>query len=240
MVLLTGATGTYNFRAGLRAEHTDVNGNFKGSKTVVDQHYTNLIPNILISKKVSSSYTISLSYNMRLQRPYITNLNPFINNNDSLNIYYGNPRLGPQVLHAVSLQNRLVKGKFFGAFTINASYTNNMIVQYAAFNKSTGVTSFTSDNIGEELQLNAGINMNATIGEKLSIGFSPLIRFNHIRNKSNPLLDREGISGNAFTNFSYRRHPEVYDQRQRGLLSCTFYFGKYTEYILFLPGELWL
>ncbi|MBV9986605.1 MAG: outer membrane beta-barrel protein, partial [Chitinophagaceae bacterium] len=216
------STGKYNFRAGLRAEHTNVHGNFSGSKTVVDQHYTNLIPNMLISAKISSSYTISLSYNMRLQRPYITNLNPFVNNNDSLNISYGNPALGPQVLHAVSLQNRLVKGKFFGAFSINASYTNNMISQFAAFNKATGVTATTSDNIGEEFQINAGLNMNATIGEKLSVGFSPLIRYNHIRNKRDPSINRDGISGNAFTNFSYRVTPKFTISGSGGFFHAPF------------------
>jgi hypothetical protein len=200
--------GKYNLRAGLRIEHTDIKGNFLSSKTTVEQHYTNFIPNLLVSKKFSSSYTLSLSYNMRLQRPYITNLNSFVNNNDSLNISYGNPQLGPQIIHAVSLQNRLVKGKFFGALTFNGSYTDNMIVQLAAFNKTTGVTSVTSVNAGKEFQVNASLNMNASVGDKISFGINPSIRYNHIENRDNNAIKRAGISGNIFTNFSYRATPK--------------------------------
>nr|MBA2761924.1 outer membrane beta-barrel protein [Segetibacter sp.] len=126
----------YSFRTGLRAEHTNVKGDFITSKTTVDQNYTNLIPNLLITRRFSGIYTLTTSYNMRLQRPYIINLNPFVNNNDSLNISYGNPNLGPQVLHAVSLQNRFIKGKSSASISINGSYTNNMVVQFVNFNST--------------------------------------------------------------------------------------------------------
>lgn len=129
--------GSYSFpvkklsiRTGLRIEYTNVNGDFTSSNTVVNQHYINFIPNFLITRKFTSVYSLTASYNMRLQRPYITSLNPFMNNHDSLNISYGNPALGPQILHAVSVQNRFVKGKMFASATLNGSYTNNMIVQY--------------------------------------------------------------------------------------------------------------
>lgn len=196
--------GKYNIRAGLRAEQTNVKGNFVSSGTSVKQSYINFIPNLLVSKKFSNVYTLSLSYNMRLQRPYITNLNPFVNNNDSLNINYGNPNLGPQIIHSISLQNRVTKGKVFAALSFNGSYTDNMIVQLANFNKASGVTSVTSVNAGKEWQVNASLNINAGIGNKFNFGFSPLIRYNKIENNGNSLIHASGISGNAFVNYSYR------------------------------------
>lgn len=194
----------FNVRTGIRAEHTTINGDFVNSQTVVRQQYTNLVPNLLITKQFTSQYTLSASYNMRLQRPYISNLNPFINNNDSLNISYGNPNLGPQVLHTVSVQNRFTKGKLFAVVTLNGSYTNNMIVQYANFNKVTGVTSITSDNIGKEFQTSLNFNLNTPIGDKLNVGFGSQLRYNHIENKGNLLQQRKGISGAAFGNFYYK------------------------------------
>ena len=193
-----------SFRTGLRTEYTNVSGDFLSSNTVVSQQYINLIPNLLITRKFSSVYTLTGSYNMRLQRPYITNLNPFVNNNDSLNISYGNPSLGPQILHAVSIQNRFVKGKFFAAVNLNGSYTNNMIVQYVSFNNATGVTSTTSANYGKEYQIVLGGNLSTPLSEKLNVGFNTLVRYNHIENTSNLLQKSQGISGNAFGNFYYK------------------------------------
>lgn len=193
-----------SFRLGIRAEHTDVSGNFITSKTLVSQSYTNIIPNFLVTGKLTNIYAITLSYNMRLQRPYITSLNPFVNNNDSLNISYGNPHLGSQILHAISIQNRFVKGKFFASLNLNGGYTNNQIVQFQSFNSNTGVTSTTSENAGREFQLSAGINLNTSIGDKLNVGMNTQLRYNHIENKLNLLQKNEGLSGLAAGNFNYK------------------------------------
>lgn len=193
---------TYSMRFGARAEHTNIKGDFVSSKTTVEQQYTNLIPNLLVTKKFSPLYTASFSYNMRLQRPYITNLNPFINNNDSLSVSFGNPRLGPQVLHAASLQNRFSKGKLFAVLTANASYTNNMIVQYSVFNAANAVTSTTSANAGREWQANVGFSLNTPIGKKLRAGFFPSVRYNNIQNRLNLLQRSKGFSGSVSANFT--------------------------------------
>jgi outer membrane receptor protein involved in Fe transport len=194
----------FTLRTGIRMENTNVKGNFETSNTEVKQNYTNFIPNLLITRKFSNVYTLTASYNMRLQRPNITSLNPFINNNDSLNISFGNPDLGPQVLHNISIQNRFLKGKFFGAVSFNTSYTKNMIVAFASFDPATGVTSLTSANIGKEFQAGIGLNLNTPIGEKLTVGMGSQLRYNHIENKSNLLQKNEGISGSAFGNFNYK------------------------------------
>jgi hypothetical protein len=185
-------------------EHTAIHGDFSTSKTKVEQRYTNLIPNFLVSKKIGPFYTLTFSYNMRLQRPYITNLNPFINNNDSLNISFGNPSLGPQTIHTLSLQNRYIRGKFFAAITFNGSYTGDMIVQYASFNKATGVTSNTSANAGKEFQLSIAANMNTPIGEKFTLGLNAVLRHNTINNQLILAQRNNGISGNLFGNFNYK------------------------------------
>ena len=193
---------SYALRLGSRVEHTDIRGDFVSSRTRVEQHYTNLIPNLLLTRKFSQLYTTSLSYNLRLQRPYITNLNPFVNNNDSLFISYGNPQLGPQVLHTLSLQNRFTKGKLFAVFTAGASYTDNMIVQYSLFDPFNAITSTTSANAGREWQANASLSVNTPIGKKFRIGFFPSLRYNNIQNRLNLLQHRQGLSGSVSVNFT--------------------------------------
>ena len=194
----------YSMRLGIRAEETHVSGDFVSAKTEVKQSYFNVIPNLLVTKKFTPVYTFTGSYNMRLNRPYINSLNPFVNNNDSLNISYGNPDLGPQVLHSVSLQNRFLKGKFFLNLSLYGSYTDNMIAQFISFNPATGVTSTTSANVGREYQTSVGVNISTPIGEKLNVGLNTQLRYNNVENKSNLLQHNEGFSGLAAGNFNYR------------------------------------
>ncbi|HET9056178.1 MAG TPA: outer membrane beta-barrel protein [Chitinophagaceae bacterium] len=184
----------YSFRTGLRIEHTDISGNFISSATTVKQRYTNLIPNFLISRKFGPVYSLSVSYNKRLQRPYITSLNPYVNNTDSLRLSFGNPNLGPQILHSASLQNRFIKGNFWGTLILNGSYTNNLIVQYASFDNTTGITRITSANVGKEYQLGIGLNLGRS-SNKGSFGFYSRLLYNHIENKANLLQQNKGVSG---------------------------------------------
>jgi hypothetical protein len=198
----------YGIRLGLRLEHTTINGDFITSKTEVAQQYTRLIPNVNISRKFSPSLTSVLSYTQRLQRPYITNLNPFVNNNDSLNISYGNPNLGPQVSHTLTLQNRITKGKTFMNLMFYGNYSNNLITQYVSYNKATGVTSTTSGNVGEERQFSMSFNINTPIGKKLNVFTSALGRYNKTENTINKAETVESFSGATFVGYSYRVTPK--------------------------------
>ncbi|MDQ3277862.1 MAG: outer membrane beta-barrel family protein, partial [Bacteroidota bacterium] len=193
-----------SLRTGLRAEQTIVDGEFTSSKTTVHQQYLNLVPNFLLSRKFSSAYTFSVAYNLRLHRPSISNLNPFVNNNDSLNISFGNPALEPQTLHTVSLQNRIAVGGFFLSLSFNGSYSDNLIVQFADFNNVTGVTRITNANVGKENQASVGLTVNAPISEKFNFNLNTQLRYNKIENTSNLLQRREGFSGSAAGNFHYK------------------------------------
>lgn len=196
--------GKYNLRSGVRVEHTTITGDFISSAETVDQKFTNVVPNLLLSRKFNSAYTGTFSYNLRLQRPSISNLNPLVNNNDSLNISFGNPQLGPQTLHVVSLQNRFSKGKLFAVISLGGSYTNNMIIQFASFNNSTGITSLSFANIGRDVQFNAGLNVNGPVGPKLTLGFFSQVRYNRVQSRAVVAQLREGWSGAAFGNFNWK------------------------------------
>jgi len=111
-----------------------------------------LLPNLQFTNRVSSVTTLVFTYTKRLQRPYIYDLNPFVYNNDSLNISFGNPDLGPQTVHALSGQLRYVKGNTFAGINIEGSYSGNKILQYSSFDPLTGITKTTSLNIGKEYQ----------------------------------------------------------------------------------------
>lgn len=196
-------TGKTTFRLGARVEHTSVDGNFITSKTKVQQAYTNLLPNLQASTKFSNAFTTVLTYSDRIQRPFIQNLNPFRNDNDSRFISFGNPNLQPQTIHSLAVQTRLMMGKTFAGITFTGSYSNDMIVQYSSFDAAKGITSTTSDNAGKEWALSANGNFNTRVSDKFSVFLNGNVRYNRVENKFLAGQVNSGFSGNANLNTSY-------------------------------------
>lgn len=183
-----------NFRTGLRVEHTSVDGDFLSANTNVKQNYTSFIPDFSMNTKLSNDYTIVLSYTKRLQRPYINTLNPFVNNNDPLNISYGNPDLSAQSVHTLALQNRLLKGPYFMSLALGASYSGNTIVQYTIFDKATGISATQYGNSGRNRELSATFVFSANL-KKFSGGFNATLRYNKIENTLVETQHEEGFTG---------------------------------------------
>lgn len=192
----------FGFRIGARVEYTNINGDFTTSKTKVKNHYTTLLPNFQLSNKLSSTTTLTINYTKRLSRPYIWDLNPFVFNNDSLNISFGNPDLGPQTAHNLSAQVRYGKGKTFYGINIEGSYSNNKILDYIAYDAATGITKTTSLNIGKEITGSLNLNLNTKLTNKWSLFINGSLRYINIKNNSNTAQANSGWGCNF--NFSQR------------------------------------
>ncbi len=209
------AYGTYNFkmkkwgvRLGVRVEYTNVDGNFVSSHTNVKSNYTTVLPNIQFTNHLNQTTTLVFSYVKRLQRPYIYDLNPFVFDNDSLNISYGNPDLNAQAIHAISTQLRLARGNTFAGIILEGSYSGNKILQYSSFDPATGITKTTSLNIGKEFQSNLDVNLNSKIGKHVSVFANGSVQYSTIKNNSNSSQTNNGFGGNLFTNVVYRFTPK--------------------------------
>ena len=193
-----------SLRFGARIEYTDVDGDFISSNTKVKNDYTTFLPNVQFTNRVSKVTTLVFGYTKRLQRPYIWDLNPFVFNNDSLNISYGNPDLGPQTAHALNAQLRYAKGNTFAGVNVEGSYSGNKILQYSSYDPSTGVTTTTSLNIGKEYQSSLNVNFNTKINPKWSVFVNGSIRYIRVTNNSDKSQTNTGIGCNFNFNTSYR------------------------------------
>jgi len=193
-----------SLRLGARIEYTNVDGNFISSNTQIKNSYATLLPNIQFTNRVSSVTTLVFGYTKRLQRPYIWDLNPFVFNNDSLNISYGNPDLGPQTVHALSAQLRYGKGNTFAGINIEGSYSGNKILQYSSFDPQTGITKTTSLNIGKEFQSSLNLNLNTKITRKWNLTIGGSLRYSTVKNNSDASQSNTGLGCNFNLNTSYK------------------------------------
>lgn len=194
-------------RIGLRVEHTRVHGDFKSTNTTVDQQYTSFIPNILLTKQISKSMNTNLTYGVRLGRPSINSLNPFVNNSDSLYITYGNPELGPQYIHNFAWQYRIFKGNKFISFQTGFNLANNLIIQNPSFDPATGVTSVTGANAGQIREFTLGLNSNVPVGKKWNFGANASGRLARIRNSLQTSFSSY-TAGNVNANLMYKPSPK--------------------------------
>ncbi len=193
-----------NLRAGVRVEYTDVNGDFISSKAKVKSNYTTLLPNIQFTNRVNPMTTLVFGYTKRLQRPYIWDLNPFVNNNDSLNISYGNPGLGPQTAHALTAQLRLAKGTTFAGINLEGSYSGNKILQYSTFESQTGITRTTSLNIGKEFQSSFNLNFNTKLTQAFSVFINGSLRYSTVTDNADAAQSNSGFGYNFNFNAAYK------------------------------------
>ncbi|MFY7651921.1 MAG: outer membrane beta-barrel protein, partial [Chitinophagaceae bacterium] len=182
-------------KMGARAEKAFFDGYFQQGKTKIDQQFFNIIPTLYVSRNLPNNQSVNVNYAIRLRRPFIWDLNPFINNTDSLNISYGNPNLQPELIHTLEFGYSHFKGSNSINLRLSGFYNNNQITRFAAFNNQTGVLEWTNDNIGR----NYGATINGNINVKplswWSINSNLGLRFDFITNKRNSSISNNGLSG---------------------------------------------
>ena len=129
---LEGKYGSVGVKAGLRYEHTwqDYSANNIDPFSV---DYGNLVPSASVQWSPSMTQNIGLSYNMRISRPGITYLNPYVDTSDPTALSYGNTSLDAERGHNVSLVYNYYSASFIVSATLRHSFTGNGISAYSFF-----------------------------------------------------------------------------------------------------------
>ncbi len=192
-------------RIGLRVEHTTVDGDFTSTNTVVRQQYSSFIPNLLLSRTFSKTMNSNLTYGLRLGRPSINSLNPFVNNSDSLFRSFGNPDLGPQYIHNIAWQIRFFKGSKFISIQSGFNFSNNLIIQNPSFDPVNGITSITGANAGQIRDFTLGFVSNLPVG-KWNLALNATGRLARIRNSLQSSWFNT-TAGNVNANITYKASP---------------------------------
>jgi outer membrane receptor protein involved in Fe transport len=188
----------WSIKAGARYEHTDITASFlkkEGQNTVIPP-YGVLVPSFNMSKTFKSG-TWRFSYNRRIQRPGIENLNPNVNATNPLNISVGNPNLAPEYTNNYEISySKFVKQTYISTalFVRNTTGSINRIREVKGDTVKT-----TTRNIGNEDAYGANININMNLSNKLMIGGGGDLSYMVLKNNvPDPLLNasNEGLQSN--------------------------------------------
>ena len=150
----------YSLIAGVRYEHTTIEGFFEEGENPFNNQYDNLVPSIIISRKFKNFSSLKLSFVQRLQRPSLANINPFIDLSDTRNISFGNPSLAPELTNQFDLGfTTFIKGSILNT-SVYYRRTTDAIERFLTINES-GISETTFRNLG--VQDNVGANMFTSV-----------------------------------------------------------------------------
>lgn len=105
-----------DYNLGLRAEYTQADGVSNVlNQQVIDTNYVNVFPTAAITAKVSPIVSLGFGYASRIERPKYQDLDPFVQYQDSLTSFQGNPFLIPELTQAFEFSVNYQGFNFFKA-----------------------------------------------------------------------------------------------------------------------------
>ncbi len=129
---LTGNYGVISLKTGVRYEYTWQRYSASNDGAFII-NYGDLVPSASLQWSMSPTQNIGLSYNMRISRPGISYLNPYVDISDPTARIYGNPKLDTEHSHNISLVYNYYSPKVMVNATLRHSITGNGISQYSFY-----------------------------------------------------------------------------------------------------------
>ena len=197
-------------KAGLRIEHTTINGDFTSVNKTVHQNYNNLIPSVSLQRSFKTS-SINFGFTQRIQRPGIYQLNPFLDTSNPKFVSTGNPSLRPELNNNFEFTYSHFANNSFTA-GLSYQFSNNAIqnvsglqIDSTANKKRDTITNTTYQNLGSNRNLGFNVNTNLTITKKLTLSLDGFVSKIWLRGTYNgQFYQNSGIIGNAFANAGYK------------------------------------
>lgn len=152
----------WSARLGLRYEHTLQDVEYRlGRGSDFTKNFDDLVPSAKLGYKITDTQNISLSYKMRISRPGIWSLNPYLDDSNPVSISQGNPNLVSEKNHSLTIQYGSYATKLTWNLSLGYSFTNNSIESVSLMMKDTeieGVLKPTGQQVMYETYRNIGSN----------------------------------------------------------------------------------
>jgi hypothetical protein len=144
---------------------------------------------------------------MRISRPGIWYLNPYINDLDPSNISYGNPELDGEQQHNFNINYGSFSQKLNFNATLSYAFTRNAVTRYSFIED--GVTHSTYDNIGRNQMLGTNLYMSWMPTQMIRTYLNGGVSYTDIQSTENDQLRNSGFSGRAFGGLTWTLPRDV-------------------------------
>ena len=149
---------------GLRLQTSRLDGVILDRDETIATGYTHLLGNARLKKEIKEGQTLQVRYDGSSREPSLTQLQPYSDNTDPLNIYSGNPDLRPEYRHRVNADYRFFdEATFINLFTFAGfTYTGNNISMSRVFDER-GLQTRMPVNTSGEWSGNLGVNFGTPV-----------------------------------------------------------------------------
>lgn len=178
-----GKWGKIGTKAGLRYEHTWQDVEYRlGNGTDFKKDYGSLVPSGSLSYAFSPTSNLGLTYNMRISRPGISYLNPYVDKSDPTSLSYGNTNLDVEKSHNISLVYNMFTPKLMLNVNLHHNFTDNAIEQYSFFDNT--LLNTTYGNIVKRHQTGANVYANWLLAKNTRLFVNGSVNYLDIRSNT--------------------------------------------------------
>lgn len=172
----TGHYGNWSVNGGLRYEHTVMGMDFHtGDYSNFRRHLNDLVPNAAISYSFAPTNTLRLSYQMRISRPTIDQLNPFRLTLVETEVRQGNIDLSSEHHNNVTLTYSNFGRIIGGNVSLEYSQTNNTIAEMIV--RAGDIQYSTYGNYGKKRDVRLSGFLNFNITPKMSLNVNGYVTY---------------------------------------------------------------
>ena len=186
----------FSLRSGLRFESSHIRVTYpNGSRAAFSTRLNDWVPSLNLGYNLTDTQLLRLGYNLRIGRPDIYYLSPYVNHLSPEKISYGNPNLESETAHNFQLNYSLFSQKFSVNFSATYSTSYNGLTFYS-FMKD-GVEHSTSGNFLHSKQWSFDTYLNVNPWKSTTFTLNGNLKYSDL--KSYRTNDHNyGFSGNIF------------------------------------------
>ena len=176
-----GNFGKLGAKAGLRYEYTwqDVKYHL-GNGEDFKKDYGSLVPTASLQYNLGVGSNLGLTYNMRISRPGISYLNPYVDKTNPIAISYGNPELDVEKNHNLSLVYNMFTSKLMVNLNLHHNFVDNAISQYS-FYDSDNLLNTTYGNVVQRHQTGISGYVNYLLTKDTRLFFNGGLNYTDLR-----------------------------------------------------------
>ncbi len=163
--------GNFSARAGLRYEYSRYEVSYPdGKREGFSTDFNNLVPSVNFGYNFSPSMLLKASYNIRIGRPDISFLSPYVERTTAESQQYGNPNLDAETAHNFTLGFSTFKSKLSINATLAYTLQNDGLTRYSFLDENNIMTT-THGNLlhSKTLALGCFVNWTPIDGTSLNI-----------------------------------------------------------------------
>ncbi|RZL64019.1 MAG: TonB-dependent receptor, partial [Pedobacter sp.] len=194
----------WGFKAGIRAEQTEIDADFYGLSSEFNSSFLNFIPSISINRKFKNSSNINFGFSSRIQRPGIHQLNPFVDRSNPNFESSGNPDLKPMSGNSIELNYSSFK-KLQLNIGFRGMFFKDIIMPRVVTDATTNITRTSYGNNGTASLLGLNVNANYPISTKLRASLNVMANYGMVKGEVNgSQINIKGLMRRAFGSLTYR------------------------------------